>query len=116
MLLYKSLLAQGHKEPLKQLTVLLPASKVHTTKLIDSLSSSNIQGIRTAVTQLFLNGYLLDDILLSLEKSIAIFPSIDPAIRFRILKFTMLGWIYIQQGKEHWLDTMDIVEQVMRDI
>jgi hypothetical protein len=27
----------------------------------------------------------------------------------------MLGWIYIQQGKEHWLDTMDIVEQVMRN-
>jgi hypothetical protein len=27
----------------------------------------------------------------------------------------MLGWIYIQQGKEHWLDTMDIVEEVLRD-
>jgi len=113
--LFKSLEQEGYSDPIQQLGVLLPASKGHTAKLISHLSSKNINGIRSAITQLFLNGYLLDDILLSLEKSISIFPSIDPAIRFRILKFTMLGWIYIQQGKEHWLDTMDIVEQVMRN-
>jgi hypothetical protein len=25
----------------------------------------------------------------------------------------MMGWICIQQGKEHWLDTMDIVDKVL---
>jgi hypothetical protein len=57
---------------------------------------------------------LLDDILLSVEKSISLFPSINPIVRFRVLQFTMLGWISIQQGKEHLLDTMDIVEQVLK--
>jgi hypothetical protein len=60
-----------------------------------------------------LNGYLLDDILLAIEKSITLFPNTDPSVRFTITQFTMLGWISIQQGKEHWMDTMDIVEQVL---
>ena len=116
LILYKSLLKEGHTSPtaLEKLKILLPSSKPLTGKLIEGLSKKNAEAIRSSITQLFLNGYLLDDILLSLEKSISIFPSTDPSIRFRILQFTMLGWISIQQGKEHWLDTMDIVEEVMR--
>ncbi len=54
----------------------------------------------------------MDDILLGIEKGIGLFPSINPDIRFTILHFTMLGWISIQQGKEHWLDAMDIVSAI----
>ena len=116
ILLFKSLKADGYSsdDSIKKLHILLPSSKAHTSKLLKGISLKNPDMARTAITQLFLNGYLLDDILLSLEKSVFIFPSTDPTIRFRILNFTMLGWIYIQQGKEHWLDTMDIVEQVLR--
>lgn len=103
------------KEALQELHALLPTSKIHTVDLIHGLSSRNINLIRTSITQLFLNGYLLDDILLSLERHISVFPSTNPTVRFTILQFTMLGWISIQQGKEHWLDTMDIVEQVLRE-
>ena len=116
LILYKSLLKEGHTPItiLEKLRILLPSSKPLTSKLIEGLSTKNTDKIRYAITQLFLHGYLLDDILLSLEKSISIFPSTNPSVRFRILQFTMLGWISIQQGKEHWLDTMDIVEEVMR--
>jgi hypothetical protein len=115
--LYKHLLLEGksEKEAQNELKVLLPTSKVHTTDLIRGLSIKDTQLIRTSITQLFLNGYLLDDILLSLERYISVFPSVDPNIRFTVLHFTMLGWISIQQGKEHWLDTMDIVDQVLRE-
>ena len=92
---------------------LLPSSHSFTQALISSLTSKDEDKIRSSITSLYLNGYLLDDILLSVEKSIKIFPSIDASVRFRILKFTMLGWISIQQGKEHWLDAMDIVEQIL---
>jgi hypothetical protein len=94
---------------------LLPSSKIYTSGLIQGLSNKDTNLIRSSITQLFLHGYLLDDILLSVEKSISVFPSTDPSVRFRILQFTMLGWIYIQQGKEHWLDTMDIVDEVLRN-
>jgi energy-coupling factor transporter ATP-binding protein EcfA2 len=89
-------------QTLDSLKSLLPVSTEFTNALIHD-----------SITSLYLNGYLLDDILLSVEKSISLFPSIDPSVRFRILQFTMLGWISIQQGKEHWLDTMDIVNQVV---
>jgi len=116
LLLYKSFLEEGvvTQEALEKLSGLLPTSKVHTSVLIHALANKEDDKVRSAITQLFLNGYLLDDILLSLEKSILVFPSTNPETRFRILQFTMLGWIFIQQGKEHWLDTMDIVDQVMR--
>ena len=116
LILYKSLLKNGdtEEEAIDKLKILLPSSKPLTGKLIKGISMKNTDLIRSSITQLFLNGYLLDDILLSLEKSISLFPSTEPDIRFRLLQFTMLGWIYIQQGKEHWLDTMDIVEEIMR--
>ena len=116
LLLYKSLLKEGSLPDvcLQKLQTLLPSSKPFTGKLIQGLSTKNIQMVHHSITQLFLHGYLLDDILLSLEKNISVFPSTDPNVRFRLLQFTMLGWIYIQQGKEHWLDTMDIVDEVMR--
>lgn len=116
--LYKHFMISGKssKEAQKELNALLPTSKAHTADLISGLSKRDIQRIRSSITQLFLNGYLLDDILLSLERYISVFPSIDPIVRFTVLHFTMLGWISIQQGKEHWLDTMDIVEQVLREV
>lgn len=101
------------QEAMKQLAVLLPSSKQCITRLVDALSAKDSGRVREEITNLYLNGYLLDDILLGIEKSISIFPNTNPEIRFSILQFTMLGWISIQQGKEHWLDTMDIVEQVL---
>jgi predicted AAA+ superfamily ATPase len=117
MLIYKSFVKDGHttESALKQLQILLPTSKNHTNQLINGLTKKDPALVRDAITQLFLNGYLLDDILLSLEKSIAIFPSVDPEVRFLLLQFIMSGWIFIQQGKEHWLDSIDIVDQVLRD-
>jgi hypothetical protein len=117
ILLYKSFIKEGETSDsaIKKLKMLLPSSKIFTNTLIHGLSMKDSNMVRSSITKLFLHGYLLDDILLSLEKSISLFPSTDPTIRFRLLQFTMLGWIYIQQGKEHWLDTMDIVEEVMRD-
>lgn len=114
--LYHSLIQENKtpQESLKHLECLLPVSKVHTNTLVHALERKDTELIRKSITNLFLNGYLLDDILLSLERKISVFPSTDPIVRFRILQFTMLGWISIQQGKEHWLDTMDIIEQVLR--
>ena len=114
--LYKAFLEQGKvpEEAIQMLETLLPTSKVHTHTLVKGLTTKNVHMIHTSITNLFMNGYLLDDILLSLEKNISLFPSRNPEIRFRILQFIMLGWIFIQQGKEHWLDTMDIVDKVMK--
>jgi len=104
----------SHEQALNKLKDILPTSTIHTNSLVAALGTSSEEGIRNSITALYLNGYLLDDILLAVEKSINLFPSTDPSVRFRILQFTMLGWIYIQQGKEHWMDSMDIVEQVLR--
>jgi len=112
--LYKSYNACGIKNPLDNLKTLLPTSTIYTNKLVNAIGDKDAELIRESITGLYLNGYLLDDILLSVEKSISLFPSIDPTIRFRVLQFTMLGWISIQQGKEHWLDTMDVVEHVLK--
>jgi DNA polymerase III delta prime subunit len=109
--LYKALLKE--KKDIKVLNELLPVCKPYTDKIIQGLSTKNEKLIRESITNLFLNGYLLDDILLSIENSVYIFPNTNPDIRFRILHFTMLGWISIQQGKEHWLDTMDIIQEVL---
>ena len=62
------------------------------------------------MTSLYLSGYILDDILLAIEKAVSIFPSIHPEHRYSILQFVMFGWISIQQGKEHWMDAMDILD------
>jgi len=115
--LYKSFLAQGKSsdDSIKSLEALLPTSKIHTHTLVKGLTTKNVHLVHTSIKNLFMNGYLLDDILLSLEKNVSLFPSCNPTIRFRILQFIMLGWIFIQQGKEHWLDTMDIVDKVLRD-
>lgn len=117
IVLYNSLVKEGQNpnKAIESLKDLLPSSKIYTSGLIQGLSNKDTNLIRSSITQLFLHGYLLDDILLSVEKSISVFPSTDPSVRFRILQFTMLGWIYIQQGKEHWLDTMDIVDEVLRN-
>jgi DNA polymerase III delta prime subunit len=105
-----------HKDEIFQrLQVLLPVSNKYMAELIQALGEKREHDIRTAITNLFLSGYLLDDILLGIEKGISIYPSTDPDIRFRILQFTMLGWISIQQGKEHWLDTMDILATTLKD-
>lgn len=112
--LYKSYCSLGLENPIEKLKPLLPSSIIFTNTLIISLGNRDGCLIRESITNLYLHGYLLDDILLAVEKSISLFPSIDPVIRFRVLQFTMLGWISIQQGKEHWLDTMDLVEQVLK--
>ena len=112
--LYKSYLTEyTHEEALRLLSEVLPTSVIYTTSLITALGRRRADDIRSCITNLYLNGYLLDDILLAIEKSITLFPNTDPAVRFTITQFTMLGWISIQQGKEHWMDTMDIVEQVL---
>jgi len=113
--LYKSYRESGtHDEAMKSLSHILPASVNYTSLLITALGKRSEEEIRECISKLYLNGYLLDDILLAVEKSINLFPSTDPSVRFTILQFTMLGWIYIQQGKEHWMDAMDILEQVLR--
>jgi predicted AAA+ superfamily ATPase len=114
--LYFAYLKQGgsEEESLSKLQSLLPISKPFTESLIRGFATRNESLIRKSITKLFLNGFLLDDILLSIENSIRIFPSTDPSVRFLILHFTMLGWISIQQGKEHWLDTLDIVDEVLK--
>lgn len=115
ILLYKGYLnTLSPKEAIEHLSHILPTSVAYTTALVTALGKRRDDDIRECITNLYLNGYLLDDILLAIEKSISLFPSIDPSVRFTVLQFTMLGWISIQQGKEHWLDTMDIVEHVLR--
>lgn len=116
--LFTSFLEEGYslEKSLEKLQILLPISKPFTHSLIHGFATQNESLIKKSITKLFLNGYLLDDILLSVENSIRIFPSTDPIIRFTILHFTMLGWISIQQGKEHWLDTLDIVDEVLKQI
>jgi hypothetical protein len=105
----------SEEQALEKLKCVLPTSVIYTTALVTALGKKREDDIRECITNLYLNGYLLDDILLAVEKSINIFPSTDPSIRFTVLQFTMLGWISIQQGKEHWLDTMDILEHVLRN-
>jgi DNA polymerase III delta prime subunit len=116
LLLYSSYRKEGysHQIALTKLHSLLPSSDQFTNRLIQAIGSKDESTIQKCITDLYLHGYLLDDILLSIEKSISIFPSISPSFRFSILQFTMLGWISIQQGKEHWLDTMDIVEYILQ--
>jgi DNA polymerase III delta prime subunit len=114
--LYLAYMKEGYssEQSIQNLQSLLPISKPFTESLIRGFSSRNESLIRKSITKLFLNGFLLDDILLSIENSIRIYPSTDPSVRFLILHFTMLGWISIQQGKEHLLDTLDIVDEVLK--
>ena len=114
--LYKTYsLKYTSEESIEKLKPLLSSSTSFISKLVDAIGNKEINDIGAIITKLYLNGYLLDDILLSIEKKISLFPSTNPETRFRVLQFTMLGWISIQQGKEHWLDTMDIVEQVLKN-
>jgi hypothetical protein len=105
---------QTKEQIFQKLNCLLPMSNKFMSNLIQALGEKKEDKVRMAITELFQNGYLLDDILLGIEKGISIYPSTDPDIRFRILQFTMLGWISIQQGKEHWLDTMDILATTLK--
>jgi hypothetical protein len=113
--LFKAYISAGitHADAIDKLRILLPSSKAHVSSLITGLTTRDDGLARESITNLYLNGYLLDDILLGIERAISIFPNTNPEVRFIILQFTMLGWISIQQGKEHWLDTMDILEQVL---
>lgn len=63
------------------------------------------------LSNFYYEGFLLDDILLSLERSLPLFPQLNGERRFLILKFIMRGWISIQQGKEYWLDTLDVLNE-----
>jgi hypothetical protein len=114
--LYKSFIKDGvtPKDSLTKLQILIPTSSNYINKLVTAIGNRVYNTSRDMITQLYLRGYVLDDILLAIEKHIAIFPSNNPEFRYRVLQFTMLGWISIQQGKEHWLDTMDIIEQTAR--
>ena len=116
LVLYKAYRQEknSHKETLEKLKILLPSSDNYTNDLIQAIGNKDEAIIQKCITDLYLNGYLLDDILLAIERNITIYPSVNPSFRFSILQFTMLGWISIQQGKEHWLDTMDIMEHVLQ--
>ncbi len=115
--LYKSYIQEGYsKEKILEIfQSLLPSVNLYIHPLVTAIGNRRETDIRNYITNLYLSGYLLDDILLSIEKVINLFPSSNPEIRFRVLQFTMLGWISIQQGREHWLDAMDIVEQILHE-
>lgn len=115
--LYKAYRKEGYseKDVLQKLHCLLPSSNLYLRTLVFAIGKRDEVQLRTSITNLYLAGYLLDDILLSIEKVIILFPDSNPEIRFRTLQFTMLGWISIQQGREHWLDAMDIVDQILRE-
>lgn len=98
------------EETLDMLRGLIPSSTLFITKLITALYTKQYTEIRNNLTSLYLNGYVLDDILLAIEKAISIFPSTNPENRYSILQFVMFGWISIQQGREHWMDAVDILD------
>jgi DNA polymerase III delta prime subunit len=100
------------QEILTKLKSYLPKSTKLIHQLIISLQSNNYIDSANIIKELYFCGYLLDDILLGIEKGIFLFPATVPEARFRILKFTMQGWIYIQQGKEHWFDTMEVLSGI----
>lgn len=110
--LYNACITDGktEEESLTMLRGLIPSSTAHITKLISALYNKRYIEIRNSLTSLYLNGYVLDDILLAIEKSISIFPSSNPENRYSILQFVMFGWISIQQGREHWMDAVDILD------
>ena len=109
--LYKALVDQGNTDPLKVLSMLQPTASSIIPSLVRGIGSKNRKQVIEALTALFLGGSLFDDILIAIEKDISLFPSVNPDTRFALLRFTMLGWISIQQGKEHWLDSLDIVDK-----
>jgi len=110
--LYNASITDGktEEESLSMLRGLIPSSTTYITKLISALYNKRYVEIRNNLTSLYLNGYVLDDILLAIEKSISIFPSTSPENRYSILQFVMFGWISIQQGREHWMDAVDILD------
>lgn len=110
--LYGAHVSDGKKpsEAISMLRDLIPSSTIYINKLVSALYNKNYTEIRTNLTSLYLNGYVLDDILLAIEKAISIFPSTNPENRYSILQFVMFGWISIQQGREHWMDAVDILD------
>ena len=110
--LYKAFIQEGKapEKAIENLKRLVPSSSLYINNLIKALSARNYIEIRNHLTSLYLSGYILDDILLAIEKAVSIFPSIHPEHRYSILQFVMFGWISIQQGKEHWMDAMDILD------
>jgi replication factor C small subunit len=82
---------------------------------VKSLVKRDLSQSIQILISLFFNGFLLDDILIALEKSLQFYPMLGAEKRFLILKFIMRGWISIQQGKEYWLDTMDILFDCLAD-
>jgi len=110
--LYNAHITNGNssEEAIELLKTLIPTSTVYIGKLISALYTKKYIEIRNNLTSLYLNGYVLDDILLAIEKAISIFPSTNPENRYSILQFVMFGWISIQQGREHWMDAIDILD------
>jgi predicted AAA+ superfamily ATPase len=110
--LYNAYILDGktQEEALTMLRGLIPSSTTFINKLINALYTKHYTDIRDNLTSLYLNGYVLDDILLAIEKAISIFPSTNPENRYSILQFVMFGWISIQQGREHWMDAVDILD------
>ena len=110
--LYNAYITDGKREneAIDMLRGLIPSSTTYINKLINALYKKQYTDIRNNLTSLYLNGYVLDDILLAIEKAISIFPSTNPENRYSILQFVMFGWISIQQGREHWMDAVDILD------
>lgn len=96
-------------ELLCMLNSLLFTSEPLSVEFIQSLVKKDTEKCIHILSNYFYDGFLLDDILLSLEKSLIQFVNLSGERRFIILKFIMRGWISIQQGKEYWLDTLDIL-------
>lgn len=81
--------------------------------LIKTLVKNDIKESITILSTFFFKGFLLDDILLALERSLLFYPTLSPERRFLVLKFIMRGWISIQQGKEYWMDTLDVLYECL---
>lgn len=80
---------------------------------IKHLVKHDMEGCVRCLSNFFYEGFLLDDVLLALERSLILFTNFKGERRFLLLKFIMRGWISIQQGKEYWLDTIDILHDVI---
>lgn len=101
------------EELLAILKQLLFSSEPLSIEFIQALVKKDISACIHILSNYYYDGFLLDDILLSLEKSLISFAHFNGERRFLILKFIMRGWISIQQGKEYWLDTLDILCDVL---
>jgi hypothetical protein len=99
----------SHQQMLDSLDRFIFSSEPLAIDLIKTIVKHDVKESITILSTFFFKGFLLDDILLALERSLLFYPTLSPERRFLVLKFIMRGWISIQQGKEYWMDTLDVL-------